>query len=853
MNKSNAKRIIALIMSLLLMLALFAGCNKDSGTSSDNGNESSGKSDKESETKKEEDKKIEAEFVYQPEYIQMPKDINWINSVTYANGEFIFIGESVTGARRDLYDCYWNTLASYDIPLEEMGVDENGQSTYKGDPAPDGEERTDDNGNPMKYCAELDVWFSFVSEYERYGSSIYKMKADGTDYHALPDYVASKPAEGIEGDYYINSMQADSEGNIWVMENGSFYHYGDDGEYMWDGEETRIRKLSPTGADLSLIELHKSSDMEDYAYYGSMTVDNDGRLYVVDGNSNMLLIYDGEGKMINNVEMGENWINSLFVFGDTLYMSYYKENGMVMTSVDPVAATTGEEIAMPRNAYNFYAGGKYDFCYTDNDSLYGYSVASQQSEKIVNWIDSDINSNNLQNIFPQEDGTILALSNDYESGNGWEIVKFTQVPADQIPVKTVLTLSCVYLDYYLRSAIINFNKNSATTRITVKDYSSFNTEDDYNAGATKLSTEIIAGNVPDIIVFNNLPMSTYRDKGLLEDLYPYLKNDAELKDDVLYEPLKPLEGEDGTLPAIATSYSLNTYAGASSVVGDEPGWTVKEMKEALSRMPAGASIFSPTTTRTDLLDRMCRMILDDYIDMTTGECNFTDPEFKDFLSFIASYPAEFDWNAYYGEDYNWETDDDEALVFNGKLMLANAYVSDVWTLNNLKAQFHNQPFTYIGMPTSSGNGAIIHYDTLIGMSTTCKDKDGAWEFMRTILTQDYQTRYAWSLRLNKTAFEESYSYYMTPQTYIDEFGNEVVAPNTQYIAGQEVEVDYITQNDIDKVLSLAAGARAEVTLNEDIFKIISEEAEAFFSGQKSVDDVCNIIQSRVKIYISERM
>ena len=36
-----------------------------------------------------------------------------------------------------------------------------------------------------------------------------------------------------------------------------------------------------------------------------------------------------------------------------------------------------------------------------------------------------------------------------------------------------------------------------------------------------------------------------------------------------------------------------------------------------------------------------------------------------------------------------------------------------------------------------------------------------------------------------------------------------------------------------------------------LVKIINEEADAYFTGQKSAADVAQIIQSRVSIYVSE--
>lgn len=37
----------------------------------------------------------------------------------------------------------------------------------------------------------------------------------------------------------------------------------------------------------------------------------------------------------------------------------------------------------------------------------------------------------------------------------------------------------------------------------------------------------------------------------------------------------------------------------------------------------------------------------------------------------------------------------------------------------------------------------------------------------------------------------------------------------------------------------------------EIIRIISEEAESYYQGQKTVDEVAKIIQSRIRIYVNE--
>lgn len=60
-----------------------------------------------------------------------------------------------------------------------------------------------------------------------------------------------------------------------------------------------------------------------------------------------------------------------------------------------------------------------------------------------------------------------------------------------------------------------------------------------------------------------------------------------------------------------------------------------------------------------------------------------------------------------------------------------------------------------------------------------------------------------------------------------------------------------TQEEIDELQALIDSACLGDTTDEEISNIINEEADAYFKGQKSVDEVADIIQSRVKIYISE--
>ena len=60
-----------------------------------------------------------------------------------------------------------------------------------------------------------------------------------------------------------------------------------------------------------------------------------------------------------------------------------------------------------------------------------------------------------------------------------------------------------------------------------------------------------------------------------------------------------------------------------------------------------------------------------------------------------------------------------------------------------------------------------------------------------------------------------------------------------------------TEEEIAAIRNLIDNAQPMPSANTEILTIITEEAAPFFAGQKSAKEVADIIQSRVKIYVSE--
>ena len=250
----------------------------------------------------------------------------------------------------------------------------------------------------------------------------------------------------------------------------------------------------------------------------------------------------------------------------------------VFKVLDPATKTWGEELPLPNNAWNIYPGsGDYDLYYDYNGNLYGWKAETDESEKVVDWLACDVDSNNLNTYTVLPDGRVFAVGADYNRSTyeqTCELILLTPVDASTVTEKTELTLACMNLDWNLRGQIVKFNRASDKYRIVVKDYSEYSSMTYESAGSngtmvtqsddglTKLNTEIMSGNVPDMILTDGLPVRQYAAKGLLEDLYPYI--DADMGRDALITPVLDADSEDGKLYELPLSFSIVTATGFKS-------------------------------------------------------------------------------------------------------------------------------------------------------------------------------------------------------------------------------------------------------------------------------------------------
>ena len=672
----------------------------------------------------------------------------------------------------------------------------------------------------------------------------------------------------------VSAMCFGSDGTIWAVI--SAYEYSETDGYKESFELRHYTNGSYETTDLSSLN---NSETGESFYINQIAVAADNSLIIASWEAIKLRTPDGQIKDIDvGAESGEYNLNGIISMNGKVYVQIYYYNSESssekLCEIDTVNCKLGKELELQSNSsmYGMLFGPGYDYYYRDSSSVYGCTLGSDERVEVLNFINSDINSNNVNYILPLSPDKFIATS--YDSTSYTQVLSvYNRVPDDQIAEKVIVTIAVPYLYYNLNEQVIAFNKQSEKYRITITDYSQYNTNDDYSAGITRLNNDLISGKIPDILMINSeMNYDSYVSKGLFTDLYKLMDADESFnRADYLENVFKAYE-VDGKLYSLVPTFNIMTFAGKASNLEGMEHWTVNEFMDFVSAHPE-MTIFDYDFNRENFLMMLMVFSRDSFIDNETGECHFNSDEFKKMLEFTKSLNKDDFWS---NIDYNevgpefWN-EYDNRFVENRVLLTQYTMYSFESSYKSLINYTLKDDATFIGFPSDSGNGAIITGDTEYAICEASKVKEGAWEFLKSLIDEDSQmpTKTKWGyynypsgLPILRAGLEKQVEIALAPK---DESGNPilggsdtVVVPRdsaettTNAIAVEENPYNRpLTQEDVDKLMALIEGTTQVYRLDTKLNSIITEEASAYFEGQKTLEQTVDVIQNRASIYINE--
>ena len=533
------KRILALLLAVCMLAGVMAGCNKTnadpSKPDSSDSNNGGGTQKPDSQTS-DATKQTSAKYVYTTDYVNLTLELAEDESLNYLNtlcvsGNYLYVTADISkGVPGGTEGGDMTLVGGEEAPIE-MPVVGDEVASQPADTETDGEEPATEEPAEEPAPDEPTIEPSDPGEWYTSETRLYQVDLATGVATQFAGYTTPEIPEGYQGYTNINQILTGADGTIWIYDTMNCYHYNlpedfdpeteNEWDYYEDGPSTyRLQLYGADGTLKQTIDLSPENGDESGNSKNFAFVDGKSQLYFYDWNTNEVTIENADGKILKTLEVGDNggYISN---FCGKAALQSYTDTGTELRLIDPDTFELSDPIETPANAWTFLASydEAYDYYFLLNGDVYGYKQKEQVSEQVVSWMDCDINSDNIWGTYALEDGRILGILN--ESGNdmmldgaisgvaraeaatnaasGYSLVFLTKTDAANVKPKTVLTMACMNVPWDLKSRIVEFNKSSEDYRIIIKDYSQYATNDDYYAGLTKLNTEIISGQIPDIL------------------------------------------------------------------------------------------------------------------------------------------------------------------------------------------------------------------------------------------------------------------------------------------------------------------------------------------------------------------
>lgn len=435
----------------------------------------------------------------------------------------------------------------------------------------------------------------------------------------------------------------------------------------------------------------------------------------------------------------------------------------------------------------------------------------------------------LQDFRILEDGSVEILWAASSGRNGlWE--KLQTVKID----RTLITVRGWGSGTWFANQVSSFNQQSETYHVIVEDQA-----EDREDFARLTSVQVASGKGPDILMGSLMEdyILGMMEKGVLEDLRPYMEEKGIREEDYFPYVFAAWRNGEGIYSVTPAVFGLNGCLLDSSLLGGTEEPDIQSLVEALLSMQ-GDAVFLEGYDSQELLALLLggTDTLWGMVDWERGSCDFSGKLFDGILEAAGRYG-----------DHDGRRD--KACIAQPRNL------ADIFHFDS-RADRERDGKTVCGVLFDDGCHAVARSDLTLAVNVNSANKDGAWEFIAFLLGEQAQ-----SDGISIPAGRRSFELWVEAQRERVAGGKEIhemVRGTTQQPDGSWTITEHrvyseadITEERIEEYRALLEDARTYPIRTAPILAIISEEAEDYFQGSKSPEEVCRLITNRVQLYLDE--
>lgn len=706
---------------------------------------------------------------------------------------------------------------------------------------------SEDNG--LTWNPEEADWFSALQAKDAYimditigadgtAGVIYDVSSSSEEKRDLEDEITDEnAAEGDAGEFRLNPVCMIVKPDGTQVE--AQFSLTEDEKYPWGIWIAGSGRIFVTTLGKTIYEVKEDGRSEKF-----LTVEGrpemirlQGDLMIIDGYSydNGILIYDMAKEEYIEDEVLNNFV-----------LENYKERGENGTGTYDFYFFTGEDGVL-------YMAGK--------KGLHRHVIGGSAIEQVID--------GSLSSLSNPADGLIgmIALENNefLTLFSGGKLVRYVYDPEIPSTPSEKLKVYSLKENDTMRQAISIYQTDNPDVFI---DYEIGMGEDNSitrDDALKKLNTQIMAGEGPDLLVLDNMPVDSYIEKGMLLDISPCL--DSLTEEAELFSNIKDAFKKDSGIYTIPCEIQLPLVLGKEKYVSGMKNLEgIADAMEALRADNPENGLLNIYSERGVI--RLLSMIAAPAWKTDSGEID--KDKVEEFLREIKRiYDAQMEgasekdierYNSvdeYFVQEFGTVREEseffgttDEMGYISGKTNIVIGTLSYPYSYASLNSVRRVKGFEdNMLLPLNGQSANVFIPKTLIGISAVSSNTEMAQELLKVLLGKDNQTSLFNGLAINKAAFEESF---VPNEGYLQEDGlYGSIAMSDEEGMMISMDIYWVEDEQLQALREWVAKADTPYVKNTVLEDAVCEEGIKYMQGIQSLEEAVSIIIEKTAIYMAE--
>ena len=644
-----------------------------------------------------------------------------------------------------------------------------------------------------------------------------------------------------------------------------------------ESDETAESETEDDGVVINDGDGSDSSDDDSYNGIQTFKLKDADNLYVSDYNGAVHHITTADGKIAASYE-DFDWVNGMYLCGDKLLLDDYQKVIEYDTATDKKVAEHDELANIIQTKSNVviadYLKDGNTIYYACTEGIFTYNLDNDTSEQVVDGNMSSLVSpnGNVEFMIPKADGQILLKFSDY-TGDTSETSLLNYAydkNAAKRPDKE-LTIYTLKDDYTIRTLAATYQKAHPDVYVNVESGVSGDNAVTTSDAIRTLNTEVMAGEGPDILFMDGLPVNSYIEKGLLADVSDVMN--PLISDGKLFENIaETYKSDDGKIYAAPLTFTVPIVIGYKDDL---------DKLNSLSDFAALAQDFEKDHKKGEnfvysysLLSLIGDMMSVNSAGWFKEDGSLDTDSLKSYLKDIKSiYDAAYDTLSdedksdlddtkqyYMGEDadldasyFGLDPTSDAGSIIAGSRKLAYGNMAGTYGLEQLGSIMRKDAdLTYKALPGALKNVYVPSEEMAINAKS--KNKDTAKEFFEFALSTDGQKvidNYS-GFRVNKDSFDASL---VDPDAGTEGYDPSASKGSWGFTDanGKDYTIDmyWPTDDQIKQLKDLIDTLDTPAYGDNTILTTIINDCIGSVIGDDSIDDDVEQVVKDINIYLSE--